>query len=147
MAIRVDEIDTFFEDDRARAARQCTQLKPSVAPVPVQAPGMHPAQGAHLLFGQCASAVHQHGTPPAVHVPVGEVTSLQLPEEHVQPVVAEVRSWQFALSATPLPVHVPLHWVFALTHLPLGQFESATQRHAVWVGSATGPGVSGVVHA
>jgi hypothetical protein len=106
-------------------------LKPSVAPEPVQAPGVHPAHGAHLLFGQCASIVHQHAIPPSLQVPVGEVTLLQLPDEQVQPVVTEVRSWQFALSATPLPVQVPVHWLFALTHLPLGQSESATQRHAV----------------
>ena len=50
------------------------------------------------------------------------------------------------LSATPLPVHDPVHWLFALTHLPLAQFESATQRHAVCVGSETGAGEREVVH-
>jgi hypothetical protein len=121
-------------------------LNPSGVPDPVQAPGTHPAQGAHAPFGHCASFVHQHGTPDAVQVPVGEATSLQLPVEQVNPVVAEVKSWQFALSATPPPVHDPVHWPFALTHLPLEQFESEAQRHAVWVGFDTGAGESGVVH-
>ena len=116
-------------------------------PTAVQAPEAHPAHGAHLPVLHCASVVHQQGIPAAVQVPVGEVTSLQLPVEHVQPVVTDVRSWQLALSATPLPVHEPVHWLFALTHFPLAQFESETQRHAVWVGSGTGVGERGVLHA
>jgi hypothetical protein len=100
-------------------------------PEPVHAADAHPAHGAHLPFGHCASVVHQQGVPALPQVPVGEVTSLQLPVEHVQPVVTAVRSWQFALSATPLPVQGPVHWPFALTHLPLAQFESETQRQAV----------------
>jgi hypothetical protein len=43
-------------------------------------------------------------------------------------------------------VHDPVHWLFALTHLPLAQFESATQRHAVWVALGTGAGDRGVMH-
>lgn len=72
---------------------------------------------------------------------------MQLPVEQVQPVATDVSSWQFALSATPLPVHDPLHCPFALTHLPLAQFESAAQRQAVWVESGMGAGERGVVHA
>jgi hypothetical protein len=116
-------------------------------PAPVQAPDAHPAHGAHLPVGHCASLVHQQGIPDALQVPVGEVTSLQLPVEHVQPVVTDVSSWQFALSATPFPVHDPVHWLLALTHLPLAQFESEVQRHAVWVASGTGAGERGVLHA
>jgi hypothetical protein len=121
-------------------------LKSFAAPDPVHAPDMHPAHAAHWPFGHWASLVHQHWTPAAAQVPVGEATSLQLPLEHAKPVVVDVRRWQFALSATPLPVHVPVHWAFALTHLPLGQFESATHRHAVWPGSGTGAGARGVEH-
>jgi hypothetical protein len=100
-----------------------------------------------LLFGHCVSFVHQQGIPASAQVPVGEVTSMQLPVEQVQAVATDVSSWQLALSATPLPVQEPVHWPFALTHLPLAQFESATQRQAVWVASGTGAGESRVVHA
>jgi hypothetical protein len=86
-----------------------TQLNASVMPPPVQAPDAHPAQTAHLPFGHCASLVHQHGIPDAWQVPVDEVTSLQLPIEHDQPIVIDVSSWQFALSATLVPVHDPVH--------------------------------------
>jgi len=99
-----------------------------------------------MPFEHCASLVHQHATPAAVHVPVGEATSLQLPVEQAQPVVADVSRSQFALSATPLPVHAPVHCSFALTHFPLEQFESEAQRHVVWVGSGTGVGERVVVH-
>jgi hypothetical protein len=78
-------------------------------PDPVHAPAMQPTHGTQELPGHCVSLVHQQGIPEPVHVPVGEVTSLQLPVEHAQPVVAEVRRSQFALSATPVPVHVPVH--------------------------------------
>jgi hypothetical protein len=40
-----------------------------------------------------------------------------------------------------------LHWLSALTHLPLEQSESATHRHAVLAELRTGVGVSVVVHA
>ena len=73
-------------------APDVAQLNASVAPVPVHAPDMHPTHGAHLLPMHCASFVHQQGTPAAVQVPVGDVTSLQFPEEQVQPVVADVSS-------------------------------------------------------
>jgi hypothetical protein len=48
---------------------------------------------------------------------------------------------QPATSAVPVPVHVPVHCDPALTHLPLEQLLSATQRHAVWVALQTGAGV------
>ena len=93
------------------------------------------------------SFVHQHGVPEAVHVPAGEVTSLQLPLEQAHAVGAEVTGWQSTLSAAPLPVQAPVHWPFALTHLPLEQSESATQRHAVCAALETGGGERVVVHA
>jgi hypothetical protein len=64
---------------RAPAARQGTQLKPSVAPVPVQAPEAQPAQLTHWPLGHCEFAVHQQGVPDALHVPEGDATPLQLP--------------------------------------------------------------------
>ena len=69
-----------------------TQLNAFVVPAPVHAPDTHPAHGAHLPFEHWVSFVHQHGTPPAAQVPVGDVTSLQLPIEQAQPVVADVKS-------------------------------------------------------
>jgi hypothetical protein len=45
-----------------------------------------------MPFEHCASLVHQHGIPDAVHVPVGEGTSLQLPVEHDQAVATDVRT-------------------------------------------------------
>jgi hypothetical protein len=46
-----------------------------------------------------------------------------------------------------LPEQVPVHWLLALTHLPLEQSPSATHRHAVWAELRTGVGESVVVHA
>jgi hypothetical protein len=92
--------------------------------------------------------VHQHGTPAALRVPVGEVTLSQLPVRHD---AAEddtaVNSWQSAWSRVSevLPEQVPVHWLFALTHMPLLQSESATQRHAVPPELDTGVGVRVVV--
>ena len=45
-----------------------------------------------------------------------------------------------------LPVQLPVHWLLALTHLPLEQSPSATQRHAVPPELRTGVGVSDVLH-
>jgi hypothetical protein len=90
--------------------------------------------------------VHQHGVPDAVHVPVDDVTLLQLPLEHDHAVAAAVTRAQFTLSAVPEPVHVPVHWLFALTHLPLAQSESDTQTHPVWAALETGAGKRVVVH-
>jgi hypothetical protein len=90
--------------------------------------------------------VHQHGTPAAVHVPVDEVTVLQLPIGHAHAPAIDVAVRQFWASAGVSPVHVPVHWFAALTHLPLEQFESDVQRHAVWPAFRTGAGVSVVVH-
>jgi hypothetical protein len=112
----------------------------------VQAPAAQPAQGAHLPLPHWESFVHQHGVAEAVHVPAGEVTSLQLPLEQAQAVGAEVTGWQPTLSVA-LPVQVPLHWLFALTHLPLEQSESAAQRQAVCAALETGAGERVVVHA
>jgi hypothetical protein len=44
-------------------------------------------------------------------------------------------------------VHVPVHWLAALTHFPLAQFESATQRHDAWFAAGTGLGDKVVEHA
>ena len=41
-----------------------------------------------------------------------------------------ITSSHFALSAAPAPVHVPVHWP-ELTHLPLEQSLSSTQRQAL----------------
>ena len=46
----------------------------------------------------------------------------------------------------PLPVHEPVHWPLAFTHLPLEQSPSATQRHAVCAALQAGAGDSVVVH-
>jgi len=78
----------------------------------------------------CASLVHRQGVPEAVHAPPGDVTSLQLPVEQKN-AAAETSAWQLVWSAAPVPVHMPVHWSEALTHAPLEQSESATQRHAV----------------
>jgi hypothetical protein len=59
----------------------------------------------------------------------------------------DVAVWQSSLSAVPLPVQVLVHWLSLLTHLPLEQSESATQRHAVFAELMTGAGVRVVVHA
>ncbi len=59
-------------------------------------------------------------------------------------VATETSGWQFAVSAAPLPVHVPVHWLPLFTHLPLEQSASATQRHAVW--THAGAGNSEVLH-
>jgi hypothetical protein len=107
------------------------QLKALPTLVPVQAPGAHPAQIKHAPLGHCESLVHQQGTPAAVHMPLGDDTSLQLPMEHDHALATDVAVSQSSLSFGALPVHVPVHWALALTHLPLEQSESATQRHAV----------------
>ena len=116
-------------------------------PVPLQAPSAHPAQLTHWASpGHCASLVHQHGTPAAVHWPPGDVTLSQLPIEQDQVLATEVAVSQSWLSCGPVPVQVPVHWLLALTHLPLEQSESATQRHAVCPELGTGAGVRVVVH-
>jgi hypothetical protein len=112
----------------------------------VQAPLAHPAQLTHLPPAHWPSAVHQHATPPAKHVPVGELTVLQLPLAHVTPPVDVGAAWQPETSALPLPEQVPVHWELAFTHLPLEQSESATHRHAVWAVLHTGAGDSVVAH-
>jgi hypothetical protein len=113
----------------------------------VQAPDVHPAQVAHVApVGHCESLVHQHGTPAAAQVPVGAVAVLQLPTGHDQELATDTADRQSWLSAGLAPVHVPVHWVSALTHLPLEQFESATQRQAEWAALSTGAGDNVVVH-
>jgi hypothetical protein len=107
----------------------------------------HPDHVPHCVpDGHCESLVHKHGTPAAVHVPDGDETLLQLPIEHDQAFATEAAVWQSSLSAPPVPVHVPVHWLSLLTHLPLEQSESATHRHAVFVELMTGGGVRVVVH-
>ena len=113
----------------------------------MQAPGSHPAHETQSeAFGHCESLVHQQGTSAAVHVPEEDETLLQLPLEHDQALATLVAVWQSSLSADPLPVQVPVHWLSLLTHLPLEQFESSTQRHAVFAVLSTGVGVSVVMH-
>ena len=84
--------------------------------------------------------------PPPCRSPDADETLLQLPLEHDQALATLVAVWQSSLSADPLPVQVPVHWLSLLTHLPLEQFVSATQRHAVFALLSTGVGVSVVVH-
>jgi hypothetical protein len=100
---------------------------------------LQPAQFAHFE-GHWESLVHQHGTFEAVHVPVGDVTVLQLPTGHVQAISLAVAVRQSWLSAGDAPLQVPLHWLSLLTHLPLEQSESATQRQADWSDLSTGAG-------
>ena len=117
-------------------------------PAPEQAPVAHPAHVAHCEpEGHCESLVHQQGTPAAAHVPVGDVTVLQLPTEQDHALAIDVAVRQFSSSAGAVPVQEPEHTLSAFTHLPLEQFESATQRHAVWPELSTGGGVRLVVHA
>jgi hypothetical protein len=121
-------------------------LSAPLVPAPLQAPDPQPFHVEHSApLPHCESLVHQHGVPDAVHVPLGEDTVSQLPAEHDHASAVELAVSQFALSCDPLPVHVPVHWVLALTHLPLEQSESATQRHAVPPEFNTGAGVSVVV--
>jgi len=147
-------------DDARAASSRCTQASEGLArygtqwkafrlvPVPVHAPDAQPFHEAHSApLPHCELLVHQQGTPVAVHVPVGELTVSQLPAEHDQASAVEVAVSQSWLSAVPLPVHVPVHWLLTLTHLPLAQSVSATQRHAVLAEFKTGVGVSDVVHA
>jgi hypothetical protein len=116
-------------------------------PVPVHASVVHPAHDAHFVpLGHCVSLVHQHGMPAAVQVPEDDETLLQFPTEHDHALATLVAVWQSSLSADPVPEHMPLrHWLSLLTHLPLEQFESATQRHALFTLFRTGAGVSVVV--
>ncbi len=58
-------------------------------------------------------------------------SALHPPSAHEYPVGASAGSRQSLLSAAPAPVHAPVHWLFALTHLPLEQSLSATHRHAL----------------
>jgi hypothetical protein len=116
-------------------------------PLPVHAPEAQPAQFEQRVSpGHWVSAVHQQGTPDALHVPPGDVTVLQLPTGHAHAVAVEAAVWQSWLSALPLPVHVPVHWVFLFTHLPLEQSPSVTQRHAECAAFRTGAGVRPVMH-
>jgi hypothetical protein len=114
------------------------------APVPEQAPGEQPAHTAHSVpVGHCESLVHQHGTRAAVHWPLGEDTSLQLPIGQDQALAVEVAVSQSSESrvALALPEQVPVHWLSALTHLPLEQLESATQRQPPRAALKTGRGM------
>jgi hypothetical protein len=114
----------------------------------VHAPGAHPDHVAHIVpLGHCESLVHQQGIPAAVHRPLGDETLSQLPTEHDHALATDVAVWQSSLSAVPLPVQMPVHWLSLLMHLPLEQSESATQRHAVFAELMTGAGVRVVVHA
>lgn len=116
----------------------------------MQLPAAHPPQLAHWApVGHCESLVHQHATPPAVHEPPGDETVLQLPIEQDQASATDdaVRQSSLSEGALALPVHAPApHWLLELTHLPLGQLESATQRHAVFPLFGLGVGVRVVVH-
>jgi hypothetical protein len=115
--------------------------------LPVQAADAHPDQPAHFVPpGHWESLVHQHGTPSAVHWPVGDETLLQLPVEHDQVLATVTAVRQSSGSAVPFPVQVPVHWLSLLTHLPLEQFESSTQRQAVFAALITGAGVRVVTH-
>lgn len=126
---------------------QLNASTPASPPLPVQAPDAHPAQLTQRPPGHSESLVHQHGTPTAVHWPPGDVTSLQLPIAQDHSLAAEVAVWQASVSDGPVPVHTPTHCPSALTHLPLEQSESATQRQAVCPELMIGAGVRVVVHA
>jgi hypothetical protein len=116
--------------------------------VPVQAPDGQPAQAAQWVPDpHCASLVHQHGTPAAAQPPLGDVAVLHVPAAQDQALAMDVAVRQSSLSAGASPVHETEHWELLLTHLPLEQFESATQRHALWSALSTGVGVRLVVHA
>jgi hypothetical protein len=119
-------------------------------PAPEQAPDAQPDQLAQSApLGHCESLVHQQGTPAAVQLPLGEVTLLQLPTEHVQAVgvAADVSQFSSSCESLSLPEQLlPLHWLFASTHFLLEQFESATQRHAVSPELGTGAGERVVTH-
>jgi hypothetical protein len=91
------------------------QWNTSGVPAPVHMPEVHPAQFTQVVPDtHCESAVHQQLVPDALQVPVGEVTSLQLPLE--QPKVWEhigrpglVPTWQCIPSQfVPEPVHMVL---------------------------------------
>jgi hypothetical protein len=71
---------------------------------------------------------------------------LQLPVEHDQVLATVAAVTQSSGSAAPFPLQVPVHWLSLLTHLPLEQFESSTQRHAVFAALITGAGVIVVTH-
>ena len=118
-------------------------------PAPEQAPDVHPAQFTQELpLGHCASFVHQHGTPAAVHSPLGDVTLSQLPIEQDHALATDLAVSQSSASLGALPVHMPpAHWPSALTHFPIEQSASATHRHAAPVELSTGAGVRFVVHA
>jgi hypothetical protein len=123
-------------------------LTAPLVPAPLQAPVPHPFHVEHSApLPHCESLVHQQGVPDAVHVPVGDDTVSQLPAEHDHASAVELAVSQSLLSceAVLAPVQVPVHWLLALTHLPLEQSESATQRHAVPPEFSTGAGVSDVV--
>ena len=113
----------------------------------MQASVAHPAHVEHLApLGHCESLVHQHGTPAALQVPDDDDTLLQLPAEHDHAFGTLVAVWQSSLSADPLPLHWPAtHWLSLLTHLPLEQLLSVTQRHASWAALQTGAGAMLVV--
>jgi hypothetical protein len=77
---------------------------------PVQEPELQPFHVAHSApLPHCESLVHQHGTPVAVHVPDGEDTVSQLPDEHDHASAVEVAVSQSAVSWLPVPVQVPVH--------------------------------------
>jgi hypothetical protein len=130
----------------APRADHSTQWNALPDPLPVHADAAHPVHDEHWVpLGHCESLVHQHGTPAAVQAPDAEDTLSQLPIEHDQAFAALAAVWQSSLSAVPVPEHMPAgHWLSLLTHLPLEQFESATQRHAVFALFRTGGGVSDV---
>jgi hypothetical protein len=124
-------------------------LSVPLVPAPLQAPEPHPFHVEHSApLPHCESLVHQQGVPAAVHVPVGEDTVSQLPAEqdHASAVEVAVSHSLLSCDAVLLPVQVPVHWLLALTHLPLEQSPSATQRHAVPPEFNTGAGKSDVVH-
>jgi hypothetical protein len=71
----------------------------------VQAPGPHPAHETQRdPFGHCESLVHQQGTPAALHDPVEEVTSSQLPSEQDHAFATDAVVWQ------TVPEHVVPHF-------------------------------------
>ena len=96
-------------------------------------------------LGHCESLVHQQGVPLAAHPPSGDDTVSQLPIGHDHPLGTDVTVSQPSLSATPVPVQVPVHRPMS-THFPLAQLLSATQRQAVDGRLSTGTGVSVVKH-
>jgi hypothetical protein len=94
--------------------------------------------------------VHEHWVPAALHVPVGEVTSLQLPfaQEYVGAHIGipGLVSWQcMASKLLPVPVQGPFPMQFfcvaSLMHLPLTEHALSLVHQQHWYELEQGPGI------